>query len=68
MSRKIYDVSGRKAALSVIPTQTNFIAKARKGINVFKKRTARERESERDFIAIFIITLHISHLKLSVQI
>ena len=54
MSRKIYDVSGRKAALPVIPTQTNFIAKARKRINVFKKEPP-EKESRREILLQFLL-------------
>ena len=52
MSRKIYDVSGRKAALPVIPTRTNFIA--RKGINVFKKEPP-EKESRREILLQFLL-------------
>ena len=63
MSRKIYDVSGRKAALPVIPTQTNFIAKARKSINAFIRRPVRERVRERFYCNFYYNIAHISSPK-----
>ena len=43
-----------RGALPVIPTQTNFIAKARKGINVFKKEPP-EKESRREILLQFLL-------------
>ena len=43
-----------RRAQPVISTQTNFIAKARKGINVFKKDPP-EKESRREILLQFLL-------------